>query len=342
MPDTVPGNAPAGSAADLATLVPAVPRFGVLMNKRSGRNRSGVARVEAILAGRPDIPVHRTARQSEAPQALAELAASGVNVLAVNGGDGTLQMVLNVLLSAQTPFARRPLLTILPGGTTNMIAYDVGCARKPDEELKRLLARLDAGTLVDSILMRPAMEVSGGDIDGLTHGFFFGAAGVYEGTMANRSTVDAIGGRDGAGPAWRLLATAGKLLVGRDPVTPVEIGLTTDQEVHPRRHYLAVFGSTMQRLSLGLFPFWGEHGQGPIRLTTIHKGARRLLRRAPAILRGRAHKALVPANGYHSQRAHELILDFAGGLVVDGEIFQAVPGRPIRIAAGPAVAFLRG
>ncbi len=341
MPDTAShtGNATAG---DIATLVPAVPRFGVLMNKRSGRNRSGVAKVEALLAARPDIPVHRTARQSEAPGALAALAASGVNVLAVNGGDGTLQVVLNVLLSAQTPFARRPLLTILPGGTTNMIAYDLGCARRPDQELQRLLARLDAGTLVKSILMRPVMAASGGDIDGLTHGFFFGAAGVYEGTMANRSTVDAIGGRDGAGPAWRLLATAGKLLVGRDPVSPVEIGLSTDRQVHPRRHYLALFGSTMQRLSLGLYPFWGEQGQGPIRLTAIYQGARGLLRRAPAILRGRPHKALVPSNGYHSQRTHDLALDFTGGLVVDGEIFQAMPGRPIHIETGPTVAFLRG
>lgn len=341
MPDTAPypGHAAAG---DIATLVPAMPKFGVLMNKRSGRNRAGVAKLEAILASRPDIPVHRTARQSEAPAALAALAAAGVNVLAVNGGDGTLQMVLNLLLSAQTPFARRPLLTILPGGTTNMIAYDVGCARKPDEELHRLLARLDAGSLLDSILMRPVMTVSGGDIEGLAHGFFFGAAGVYEGTMANRTTVDAIGGRDGAGPAWRLLATAGKLLVGRDPVSPVEIGLSTDGAAHPRRPYLALFGSTMQRLSLGLYPFWGQQGQGQIRLTAIYQGARGLLRRAPAILRGRAHKALLPHNGYHSQRADELILDFDGGLVLDGEIFQATSRQPIHIRTGPTVAFLRG
>jgi hypothetical protein len=35
-------------------------------------------------------------------------------------------------------------------------------------------------------------------------------------------------------------------------------------------------------------------------------------------------------------------LDFAGGLVMDGEIFQAAPDRPIRIETGPTVAFLRG
>ncbi len=337
-----PNPVPAIASHDAAILVPAVPKLGVLMNKKSGRNRSGTAAVEAILATRPDISVRRTDHAHDVPTALAELASDGVNVLAINGGDGSLQAVLNALLHESSPFARRPLLAILPGGTTNMIAYDVGSHRKPGEELKRLVARLDAGTLVESVLIRPVMEASGGDIPGLAHGFFFGAAGVYEGTMANRVSVDAVGGRDGAGPAWRILNIALALLLGRDPVTPVPIQLNIGSKRDQVAPYLAVFGTTMDRLSLNLQPFWGEAGSGPIRLTLITKGARKLLRLAPSILRGRAHPGLTAANGYDSLRSDSLTLEFTGGLVLDGEIFHASVGHPIRLRATQHVAFARG
>jgi len=327
---------------DLATVVPAVPKLGVLMNRKSGRNRSSTALVEALLSGRKDVPVQRTEDAQAVSAALGSLARDGVNVLAVNGGDGSLQLALNVLLHEGSPFPRRPLLAILPGGTTNMIAYDVGSHRKPGEELKRLLARLDAGTLVESVLLRPVMELTGGDIPHIAHGFFFGAAGVYDGTMANRTTVDAIGGRDGAGPAWRLLATAGKLLVGRDPVDPTPMRLGIDGTLGLEQPYLAVLGTTMERLSLGLNPFWGSAGGGPVRLTLMRQGVQHLLRLTPRILRGRSHAKLNAANGYESLRVQNLVLDFAGGLVLDGEIFHASPGRPIRLTASQHVAFVRG
>jgi diacylglycerol kinase family enzyme len=301
-----------------------------------------VAAVEQILANRRHVVVRRTETAAALPQALAELAHAGVNVLAVNGGDGTLQMALNALLHEGSPFQRRPLLAILPGGTTNMIAYDVGSHRKPHEELKRLLARLEAGTLVESILFRPVMELTGGDASHVAHGFFFGTAGVYEATMANRAGIDAIGGRDGIGPAWRLMSIAGSVLLGRDPLQPVPIRVDVDGQTGIERPYLAIFGATMERLSLGMRPFWGSAGSGAIRMTLIRKGARGLLRHAPSILRGREHPALSAENGYESLRAHRLSFEFSGGFMLDGEAFHASPGRPIVVTSSQHVAFVRG
>jgi hypothetical protein len=160
--------------------------------------------------------------------------------------------------------------------------------------------------------------------------------------MANRTTVDAIGARDGAGPAWRLLTIAVALLLGRDPVTPVPITLDVGHAAGRDQPYLAVFGTTMDRLSLNLKPFWGDAGAGPVRLTLIHQGARKLLRLAPSILRGRAHPALTVANGYESLRADGVTLSFTGGLVLDGEIFHASAGNPIRLRAVQHIAFARG
>ena len=46
-------------------------------------------------------------------------------VLAINGGDGTVAAILGALLESK-PFVTPPLIALLPGGTANMSAGDVG------------------------------------------------------------------------------------------------------------------------------------------------------------------------------------------------------------------------
>jgi hypothetical protein len=48
------------------------------------------------------------------------------------------------------------------------------------------------------------------------------------------------------------------------------------------------------------------------------------------------------ANGYESLRADGVTLEFTGGLVMDGEIFHASDGNPIRLQAAQHIAFVRG
>ena len=50
------------------------------------------------------------------------VARDGVQVLAVDGGDGTAQMVLTALYR-QSPFEVPPLLALLPSGTTSSAIY---------------------------------------------------------------------------------------------------------------------------------------------------------------------------------------------------------------------------
>ena len=57
--------------------------------------------------------------------ALEELAAREVSVLAINGGDGTGSAILGQLLESGL-FKQPPLIALLPGGTANMNAGDIG------------------------------------------------------------------------------------------------------------------------------------------------------------------------------------------------------------------------
>ena len=74
---------------------------GVISNPASRHNaRGGLRAVEAVLAAQPLVR-HRLAHTpQEIEAALAELAAADVRCLALNGGDGTVQAALTMLMRA--------------------------------------------------------------------------------------------------------------------------------------------------------------------------------------------------------------------------------------------------
>ncbi len=330
-------NDPSRTAA-----IPASPRFGVIINAQSGRNRSGGTQaLDDLLATRPRIAVQRPASPAETASALAVLAAQGVETLAVCGGDGTVQQVLNTILSPASPFAQAPVLAILPGGTTNMIAHNLNEANRPAAVFQTILNHADAGTLAARLATRPVMRLSGGDAAVPAYGFFFGAAGIYDATLQNRDSVDKVGLRDGFGPGLRLAAVLFKIATGRDPFPPVPMRIAFDGIPYGEKPVVALLVSTLPKLSLGLAPFWGA-GAGPLRLTMVFAHSRSLLRAIRLALRGRPHPLLRPENGYDSRNANRIELGFEGGCVLDGETFRASKNSPILLENGGNLRFLRG
>lgn len=317
------------------------PKLGVLINTQSGRNRSGTQALDALLQSRTDILVQRPAQAEATAEALAALSAKGVTVLAVCGGDGTVQQVLNVLLSPRTPFAQMPLLAVLPGGTTNMIAHDLNEASRPAKVLGTILRHLDAGTLSSRIAKRPVMRLSGGDAEAPAHGFFFGAAGIYVATMRNRETVDKMGLRDGFGPGLQFLAVLAKIAIGRDPFQPVPMALTLDDRPYGERPVVVLLISSLEKLSLGFNPFWGS-GAGRLRLTMVFSHSRAVLRAIWLALRSRPHPLLQPQSGYDSRNVERIELAFDGGCLLDGETFHASRMHPIILQTITDLAFVRG
>ena len=171
------------------------------------------------------------------------------------------------------------------------------------------------------------------------YGLFFGAAGVVQGTLLSRRSVDRIGMRDSAGPLTGLLSLAGPMLLGRNPVRPVAARVVLDGETLPAARYLALAATTMHRLSLGIDPFWGT-GPGAIKVTLVREHPRRLARVLWPALHGRRHPDLTPENGYISRNVDALEVEIAERVVLDGEFYQAEPGAPLSVTAGPALTFV--
>ena len=101
-------------------------RIGLLSNPHSGRNRRMLGHLQSIVTAAGGIHHEITPDVSDIPLALRRMAQADIEVVAVNGGDGSVALVLGCLLSGDSPFPSPPLLCALPGGTTNVTVGDVG------------------------------------------------------------------------------------------------------------------------------------------------------------------------------------------------------------------------
>ena len=106
-------------------------RIGVVNNLRAGKSREQVGRMLNFLSSHPDVLHVETEHAGVMPEALAELARQEVDLLVVNGGDGTLQYVLTEILGNSAFGDRVPMIAPLRAGRTNMSALDLGALKNP-------------------------------------------------------------------------------------------------------------------------------------------------------------------------------------------------------------------
>ena len=104
-------------------------RIGVITNLRAGRGARDSERVLELLKSHPDIKSVVTDRATNVRDVFAEFAADEVDLLVVNGGDGTLQRTLTEVLEDPV-FEKIPVIAPLRSGRTNSSARDLGAARR--------------------------------------------------------------------------------------------------------------------------------------------------------------------------------------------------------------------
>ncbi len=117
----------------------------LIHNPAAGRGRGRLQTTLARLRGLGSVPeVWATARRGEA-EALARAAVErGYDLVVVAGGDGTVNEVVNGLIGSGPPLA------LLPLGTANVLAIEIGLDLAPDALAQTILR----GTSVDVCLGR--------------------------------------------------------------------------------------------------------------------------------------------------------------------------------------------
>jgi hypothetical protein len=313
-------------------------QVGLISNPNSGHNRDEFARIEALVARQPAIHHVVTRCTADIAPALEALSRRQVTVLAINGGDGTAAAILGRMLE-QAVFVNPPLIALLPGGTANMNAGDVGIRGRLVPAVRRFCRWCEGRRDVhDSVVERSLLRVR---TDGVSrYGMFLGAGAVVQGTEYTHREIHARGLRDELSLA---LGTARTIwgLFRSDPrfTRPVTMELRMDDAGEPATHDVLVLAiSTLHRLFFGMRPFWGT-GPGRLRMTLIEHHCTRFLPTFISIARGRPNRNAVPQSGYISRNADRIQLSMDGGLNLDGEIIQA--RGAVSIEATAPVRFLR-
>lgn len=303
-----------------------------------------MSRLLAFLRRHPEVLHVETDSAGAVPEALSDLSRQEVDLLVVNGGDGTLQYALTEILGNREFGDRVPMIAALRGGRTNMTAMDIGGQRDPVKAMAQLIEAARTGTMEERVVPRPVLRVEYGHYHDVHYGMFFGAGMIHRAIELTHRVMPQ--GR--ARGVWGgTLITA--LLLGRSSLlgdtkgvlTPDKVEMLADGEPVLNGALTMVISSSLQRLFAGMRPFWGT-GPGGVRVTTIASGAPSILKAAPGILRDSKKSPVVTEeNGYTSRNAKRVELRMDCGFTVDGELVPAEAGRIVSITADDTVRFVR-
>jgi diacylglycerol kinase family enzyme len=312
---------------------------GLISNPGSGHNRQQFERIRARISQCDSIHHIVTESPADIAPALRELSRRNITLLAINGGDGTASAILGELVESQL-FPRLPLIALLPGGTANMNAGDIGISGSLVKATAKLCNWCDGPRNTgNKTAHRALLRVVISPAQPAHFGMFLGAGAIIQGTEYAHSKVHSRGLRDDFSLALITLRTVWGVL--RDDPRfnrHVSIRLSLDSGEPAQRDALILAVSTLRRLAFGMRPFW-SNGPGELRLTLIEQQCTRFARTFFSIARGKPSRNAVPASGYHSHNADSICLELEGKLNLDGEIL--VPDGPVQISASKSLEFLR-
>ena len=305
--------------------------LAVITNRGSTRNLRGDAWVESLLAGEPAVIHVVIERADEVEGAVARCAAAGAEIIAVNGGDGTADLVFGALLNGQA-YATLPALALLPAGKTNMTTSGWSLTGTPEAALKRLLAARRKGDIAAHIAPRPVLAVTQAPGSPPLYGAFFGAADVVDGIKFCRRRIypmrlpNAISHTLAiAVLLWRgLFARKGSGVVAVESDSAAESG-----------EFFVVAVTALDELLLGIKPVPAQTA-GTLNYMSVRKGAA-LLGALPTFLR----RKLIAGGGRTVARVGQVTLRFTGAYTLDGELYEARADQPLVLDGSRTLNFVR-
>lgn len=320
------------------------PRIALLSNPKSTGNLAQLPRIREYCADHPDLFHYEVEEASQIGEAMKIIARVRPKVLAINGGDGTVQAALTELYNGGHFGESPPPVAVLPSGKTNLIALDLGAKGDPIATLERLieLARTDdlapytvARELI--ALRRPGTE------DRPVIGMFLGGAGLAETMLYCREKIYPLGLPNSVAHAITALAAMAKQVLRikasflPPDSKPLSVSLSSqDDRLSGRFSVLAV--TTLEKLLLSTN--FGTHREGTLKLLAIEAQADSVIGAVFARILGKLGRAAV--RGVHFQEAHEITIEGeSSNLILDGETFCAEPGSPIHLRPAQPLSFVK-
>ena len=310
------------------------PRVGVIYNPRSHGNQG--ADFDCGLC--PQVHIATPEKRDALPKALSEFAEAGVDLLVINGGDGTVR---DVLTCGRAIFGDEwPALAVIPKGKTNALTVDLGV---PIEwSLQDAIEAFEKG---ERVVRRPVevRDLNKGP-ESRVLGFILGAGAFTQATKAGQS-AHKLGAFNSAVVVVTALWSLAQGLFGTRK-NPWRRGSRMAIALGKRRAPMAHSGAgdpefrqillatTLETLPAGLQPF-GRLRTG-LRMVAVDQVNRRTTMMLPFAAMGIARKGL-RERGIHQLSLSEFTLAIDDPFIFDGEAFP--PGR-YWVGQGPALEFV--
>jgi hypothetical protein len=313
-------------------------KIGVILNPLSGRIRKRKEAMRRAVVLVPGAICKEVTNTPEIKASVDAFQSADIDLLVIVGGDGTVQGILCHLF-AMHPLESWPVLAVVPGGTTNMTALDLGISGKPESVLRRLSEYLQERA-VPSLLQRHVLCVEQAGAEKV-YGMFLGAGLIARAVIFSQSRIKKLGI---TGEIYSAVITFGYiigLLLGRNKGAwaPVDMSIIEPDRDVQTGTFAFFFTSSLDRLLFDMRPYWGQE-QAPLHVTFVDQRRKNPWHSLLSVLKGRGH-ILKEQDGYFSRntRALEVLMD--DEYIVDGESYSvASKDGPLRISAAGPVTFL--
>ena len=318
-------------------------RIALLSNPKSTGNIAKLARIRDYCAEHPDIFHYEVEHASQIGEAMKSIARVRPCVLAINGGDGTVQAALTELTNGGHFGSRPPPVAVLPSGKTNLIALDLGARGDPVETLERLIELARSDELSRYTVARELIALRRSADDRPVIGMFLGGAGLADTMLYCRDKIYPLGFPNGIAHGITVFALLMKLVlrvkIGFLPPDPQPMSVSLEERgnrISGRFSLIAV--TTLDKLLLSS-SLRGRRSRS-LKLLAIEERPSSILRGLAASLFGRLGRDKV--RGVHFEEADEITIEGENSnVILDGETFRTELGRPINLRLAQPLSFVR-
>ena len=318
------------------------PRIALISNPKSTGNLAQLPRIRAFCADHPDIFHYEVERADQIGEALRTISRISPAVLAINGGDGTVQATLTEIHNGRHFGDNAPPVAVLPSGKTNLIALDLGAHGDPVEALQRLIdiARAD---LAPHLVARELIALSGGE-SGINPviGMFLGGAGLADIMLYCRERVYPLGLPNSVSHVITAIAVVLRQIFGMRasflPPEPRMLSVSVRREGAITGRFAFLFVTTLEKLLLSNKV--GNGGNGTLKFVAVEQKPVSMMRAFGASLFGKLGRTKL--DGVHVEEADEIAIEGdQSQVILDGETFRAGLGKPIFLRPAHPLSFVR-
>ena len=320
-------------------------RVALLSNPRSTGNRSLLPRVRQFCARHPDVFHYEVEDVAQIGAAMRTIAMVNPRVIAINGGDGTVQAALTELYSGEYFGGSPPPVAVLPNGKTNLIAHDLGSDGDALKALQRVID-LAACDLDAHVIERQLIALSVG-ANRPVLGMFLGGAYLADVMLYCRHKIYPLGLPNGLSHLMAAMLGVFAIIFGlgggRLPPKPAPLRVSLIRQGEIKGRFSLLIVTTLEKLLLSVRTSDGtgsNNGTGTMKLLLVDRSIGSLLRMMNATWRGTLGQH--PVSGVHFEAGDEIRIEGErSNVILDGEIFEAAHGRPIILTSTAPVQFLR-